>query len=67
MQVRENVGASLRRPLPSRFSNHRSGASHEVKNDRNDGEYQENVNKERRDVEHEKASQPQQKQNQSDR
>jgi hypothetical protein len=64
---RESVGASLRRPLLAMFSNRRSSPSHEVKDDGNDGEYQKNVNKERRDVEHKKASQPQQKQNQSKR
>jgi hypothetical protein len=51
----------------ARFSNCRSSTSHEVKDDGNDGQYQENVNKERRDVEHEKASHPQQKQNESNR
>jgi hypothetical protein len=47
-------------PLVPWFSNRRSSTSHEVKDDGNDGQYYENVNKERRDVEHEKASQPQQ-------
>jgi hypothetical protein len=38
-----------------------------VKDDGNDGQYQENVNKERRDVEDDKTSQPQEKQNESER
>jgi hypothetical protein len=38
-----------------------------VKDDGNDSQYQKNVDKERRDVEHEKSSQPQQKQQESNR
>jgi hypothetical protein len=54
-------------PCVAWFSNRRSSTSHEVKDDWNDGQYKENVNKERRDVEHEKASKPQQKQHESNR
>jgi hypothetical protein len=36
-----------------------------MEDDRNNGQYQENVDKECGDVEHEEASQPQQKQNES--
>jgi hypothetical protein len=36
-----------------------------MEDDRNYSQYQENVDKERRDVEHEEASQPEQKQNES--
>jgi hypothetical protein len=46
-------------------SNRRSCAPHEMEDDRNNGQYQENVDKECGDVEHEEASQPQQKQNES--
>jgi hypothetical protein len=48
-------------PLGGKVSNSRSSTSHEVKDDGNNGQHQENMNKERRDVEYEKASQPQQK------
>jgi hypothetical protein len=37
-----------------------------MENDGNDGQYQQNVNEERGDVEHEEASQPQQEQNESE-
>ena len=43
-----------------------SSPSHEMENDRNNSQQQENVNKERGDVEHKEASQPQEQQNQSE-
>jgi len=46
-------------------SHHRRSSSHEVEDDGNYGQYQQNVNKECGDMEHEKASQPQQQQNES--
>jgi hypothetical protein len=55
----------LRRPPIEKPSNRGSSAPHEVEDDRNNGQYQENVDKESGDVEHEEASQPQQKQNES--
>jgi hypothetical protein len=56
--------------LPSRVnawapSNCRGSASHEVEDDGNHGQYQQNVNEECGDMEYEKASQPQQQQNES--
>ena len=50
---------------PTAISNRRSSASHEVEDDGNYGQYQQNVDKECGDVEHEEASQPQQEQNES--
>jgi hypothetical protein len=56
-------------PAPARscwaLSNYRGSASHEVEDDGNHGQYQQNVYEECGDVEYEKASQPQQQQNES--
>ena len=49
-----------------RPSDRGSSPTHEMEDDRNNSKQQENVDKERSDVEHEKASQPQQQQNQSE-
>jgi hypothetical protein len=46
-------------------SNHGSTASNEMEDDGNNRQYQQYVDKERSDVEQEEASQPQQKQNES--
>jgi hypothetical protein len=46
-------------------SNRGRSASHEVENDGNHSKNQQNVNKECGDMEYEKASQPQQQQNES--
>ena len=46
-------------------SNCRRSASHEVEDDGDRGQYQQNVNEECGDMEYEKASQPQQQQNES--
>jgi hypothetical protein len=50
---------------PVQSSNRRRSTSHEMEDDGNNGQYQENVDKERGDVEYEKPSQPQQEQNES--
>jgi hypothetical protein len=47
------------------LSNCRGSASHEVEDDGNHGQYQQNVNEECGDMEYEKASEPQQQQNES--
>ena len=62
--VKSTEGANSAPPC-ARFSNYRSSASHEVEDDGNRGQYQQNVNEERGDMEYEKASQPQQQQNES--
>jgi hypothetical protein len=51
---------------PLQSSNRGSSTSHEMEDDGNYGQYQENVDKEGGDVEHEKPSQPQQEQNESE-
>ena len=56
---------ALPRGAPVQSSNRRRSTSHEMEDDGNNGQYQENVDKERGDVEHEKPSQPQQEQNES--
>ena len=53
------------RDPPRKESNRRRSASHKVKDDGNYGQYQQNVNEECADVEHEEASEPQQQQNES--
>ena len=61
-------GTSMGAPLFfAKPSNGRSRASHEVKDDGNNGQYQKNVDEKRRDVEHEKTAQPQQEQNEPNR
>jgi hypothetical protein len=52
-------------PYAGATSNRRRSAAHEVEDDGNNGQYQQNVNKERGDMEDEKASQPQQQQNEA--
>jgi hypothetical protein len=52
-------------PVALAASDDRSSAAHEMKNDRNNRQNQENVNKKRRDVEYEETAEPQQEQNKS--
>jgi hypothetical protein len=63
--ARECGGFHLTRVNAGAPSNCRGSASHEVEDDGNHGQYQQNVNEECGDVEYEKASQPQQQQNES--
>ena len=59
------LGGSYRDP-PGQASNSRRSASHEVEDDGNHSQYQQNVDEECGDVEYEKASEPQQQQNDSE-
>jgi hypothetical protein len=58
-------GGSHHRIYAGAASNRGRSASHEVEDDGNHSQYQQNVNKECGDMEYEKASQPQQQQNES--
>jgi hypothetical protein len=60
-----SAGFQLTRVNARAPSNCSRSASHEVEDDGNYGQYQQDVNEECGDMEYEKASQPQQQQNES--